>query len=103
MSSFVNFLGFPCPAPPGEWSHLWPDGSNVSKNRSGYYGNGEGSREVVVPAVTLVSQVECLLELTRLCRQCHLTQEGILQHVVIVDLKDQRGTKKHSQEYKRLF
>lgn len=63
-------------------------GSNVGENRAGYYGNGEGSREVVVTAIALVSQVERLLELTRLCRQCHLTQEGVLQRVVIVDLKE---------------
>lgn len=74
--------------PSGEWNHLRPDGSDIGENCAGYYGNGEGSREVTVTAITLVSQVECLLELTRLCRQGHLTQEGIRQHIVIVDLKE---------------
>lgn len=91
---FCQFSGFMCHAPDGEWNHLGPDGSNVGENVVGYYGNGEGSGEVIVTAITLVSQVECLLELTRLCRQFHLTQEGIYPHVVIVDLKDKRGINK---------
>lgn len=38
--------------------------------------------------ITLVSQVKRLLEFTWLCRQHRLTQEGIHQHVVVVDLSE---------------
>lgn len=62
--------------------------SDVGEHCAGYYGNSEGSRKVVVPAITLVSQVECLLEITWFCGQCHLTQEGIHQCVVVVDLTE---------------
>lgn len=62
--------------------------SDVGEHRAGHYGDGDGSGEVVVTTIALVPQVKRLLVFTLFPRQRHLTHEGILQHVVVVDLRD---------------
>ncbi|TNN77764.1 hypothetical protein EYF80_012062 [Liparis tanakae] len=49
---------------------------------------------VVVAAIALASQVERLLEFALLGGKSHLTQEGVHQHVVVVDL---RGTEEQER------
>lgn len=61
-------------------------GSDVGQHRAGLDGQSDGTGEVVVLAVALVLQVQGLLERPLFSRQRHSAQEGVLEHVVVVDL-----------------
>lgn len=59
---------------------------DTGEYRARQYRNSDGTREVVVTAIALVLQVERFLYFSLFGGQRHLTQEGVLQHVVVVDL-----------------
>lgn len=61
---------------------------DTGEYRARQYRNSDGTREVVVTAIALVLQVERFLYFSLFGGQRHLTQEGVLQHVVVVDLRD---------------
>ena len=62
--------------------------SDSGEHTAGHQGDGEGPWEVVVTVIALVPQVDGVLhELTGFSRQGHLTQEGVLNHVMVVDLE----------------
>ena len=62
--------------------------SDAGEQTAGHQGNSDGPWEVVVTVIALVPQVDSvLLELTGFSHQGHLTQEGILYHVMVVDLE----------------
>lgn len=62
--------------------------SYVDECDAGDEAHGDRAREVVVLAIALVAQVErvLLLPVVWVTGQGHLTQEGIHNHVLIVDL-----------------
>ena len=62
--------------------------SDVGERGGGDEAHGERAREVAVLAVALVAQVErvLLLPLIGVTEQDHLTQEGVHNHVLVVDL-----------------
>lgn len=61
---------------------------DVGERGGGDEAHGERAREVVVLATALVAEVErvLLLVLVGVAEQDHLTQEGIHDHVPVVDL-----------------
>lgn len=64
--------------------------SDVGECGRGDQAHGERAREVVVLAAALVAEVErvLLLPLVGVAEQDHLTQEGVHDHVLVVDLFD---------------
>lgn len=62
--------------------------SNVGERGRGDQAHSERAREVVVLATALVAEVErvLLLPLVGVAEQDHLTQEGVHDHVLVVDL-----------------
>jgi len=62
--------------------------SDVGERGRGDEAHGERAREVVVLATALVTQVKrvLLLALVGVAEQDHLTQEGVHDHVLVVDL-----------------
>lgn len=62
--------------------------SDVGERGRGDQAHGERAREVVVLAAALVAEVErvLLLPLVGVAEQDHLTQEGVHDHVLVVDL-----------------
>lgn len=64
--------------------------SDVGERGRGDQAHGERAREVVVLAAALVAEVErvLLLPLVGVAEQDHLTQEGVHDHVLVVDLFD---------------
>lgn len=62
--------------------------SDVGERGGGDEAHGHRARQVVVLTAPLVSQVKCvlLLPLVGVAEQDHLTQEGVHDHVLVVDL-----------------
>lgn len=62
--------------------------SDVGERGGSDEAHGQRARQVVVLAAPLVAQVECvlLLPLVGVAEQDHLTQEGVHDHVLVVDL-----------------
>lgn len=69
---------------------IWSD---VGERGGGEEAHSEHAREVTVLAVALVAQVKrvLLLTLVGLAEQDHLTQEGVHDHVLVVELSAARG------------
>lgn len=77
--------------------------SDVGERGGGDEAHSERAREVVVLAVALVAEVErvLLLPLVGVAEQDHLTQEGVHDHVLVVDLLAARGRKAEIGKGKR--
>lgn len=69
--------------------------SDVVEHGRGDEAHSECAREVVVLAAALVAEVKrvLLLPLVGVAEQDHLTQEGVHDHVLVVDLFGARGRK----------
>ena len=69
--------------------------SDVVEHGRGDEAHSERAREVVVLAAALVAEVKrvLLLPLVGVAEQDHLTQEGVHDHVLVVDLFAARGRK----------
>lgn len=67
--------------------------SDVGEHGGGDEAHSERAREVVVLPASLVAQVKrvLLLPLVGVAEQDHLTQEGVHDHVFVVDLFAARG------------
>lgn len=73
--------------------------SDVGESGGGNEAHSERAREVVVLAVALVTEMKrvLLLPLVGVTEQDHLTQEGVHDHVPVVDLwSDHQGRGKGS-------
>lgn len=79
---------------------IWSD---VGERGGGEEAHSEHAREVVVLPAALVAQVKrvLLLTLVGLAEQDHLTQEGVHDHVLVVELSAARGKKMDGEGGKR--
>ena len=77
--------------------------SDVVERGRGDEAHSERAREVVVLAAALVAEVKrvLLLPLVGVAEQDHLTQEGVYDHVLVVDLFAARGRKADMVQEKR--
>lgn len=82
--------------------NVWTIRSDVGERGWGDEAHSERAREVVVLAAALVAEVKrvLLLPLVWVAEQDHLTQEGVHDHVLVVDLFAARGGKAEIQQSK---
>lgn len=77
--------------------------SDVGERGRGDEAYSERAREVVVLATALVAEVKrvLLLPLVGVAEHDHLTQEGVHDHVLVVDLFAARGRKAEARKAKK--
>lgn len=77
--------------------------SDVGQHGAGDQANGKHAGEVVILAAAFVSQVDdvLLLSVVRVTEEGHLTQEGVYDYILIVDLPSSWGNQRKVLKQKR--